>query len=268
MLLEFLEYATTDCPAYARKLGYLREAIAIKARYRRHCEIWGPHLARSRAVVNESVAACSSHRTAVVLGSGLLLDIPLGALSEAFERVLLVDVVHLRSARRIAARYPNVALVADDMTGLAADLPRRIREGWTGNPVPAPSLLHDDDAIDLVISANVAAQLPVIPAAALRRAGVEDAAVRIFCRDVVLAHLGYLAGFGATVCLITERGREICDRDGEVLRIEDALFGVSLPDEGLTWPWDLAPMGEVSRRYAIRNQVWGYAAFPGRQADP
>lgn len=267
MLLESLEYLMTDCLPYARRLGYLREAIAIKARYRRHCEVWGPHLARSRAVVNEAVSACSRRRTVVVLGSGLLLDIPLGALSEAFERVLLVDVVHLRWARRIAARYPNVVLIADDMTGLAADLSRRIAEGWTGDLVPAPSLLQDDDTVDLVISANVAAQLPVIPAAALRRAGVEDAAVRVFCRDVVLAHLRYLAGFGAAVCLITERGRETCDRDGGVLRIEDALFGVSLPDEGRTWPWDLAPIGEVSNRYAIRNQVWGYAVFRGRPAD-
>lgn len=267
MLLESLEYLTTACLPYARRLGYLREAIAIKARYRRHCEAWGPHLARSRAVVNEAAAACSRRRTVVVLGSGLLLDVPIGALSEAFERVLLVDVVHLRWARRIASRYPNVVLVSGDMTGLAADLPHRIAEGWTGDPVPIPSLLQDDDTVDLVISANVAAQLPVIPAAALRRAGVEDTALRAFCRDVVQAHLGYLAGFGTAVCLITERGREICDRDGGVLRIEDALFGVSLPDDGVTWPWDLAPVGEVSSRYAIRNQVWGYAVFPGRPAD-
>lgn len=66
MLLEFLEYLTTDCPPYARRLGYLKEAIAIKARYRRHCEAWGPHLARSRAVVNRAVGACDGRQTAIV----------------------------------------------------------------------------------------------------------------------------------------------------------------------------------------------------------
>lgn len=261
MLLELLEYLTTDCPPYARRLGYLTEAIAIKARYQRHCEAWGPHLARSRAVVNRAVEACAGRRTAIVLGSGLLLDIPIGALAAAFERVLCVDVVHLRAARRVAARYPSVSLVTGDVTGLADDLERRIADGWTGAPVPAPTLLHDEAAVDLVISANIAAQLPVIPAAALRRAGVDDAAVGSFCRDIVRAHLAYLAGFGAPVCLITERGRETCDRDGAILRIEDALFGVSLPDDGENWLWEMAPVGEVDRRHAIRNQVWGYPAF-------
>lgn len=261
MLLEYLEYLTTDCPAYARRLGYLKEAIAIKARYRRHCEAWGPHLVRSRAVVNRAVEACNGRRTAIVLGSGLLLDIPIGALAAAFERVLCVDVVHLRSARRIAARYPTVSLVTGDVTGLADGLDRRIAEGWKGAPLPAPALLQDTPGVDLVVSANLAAQIPAIPAAALRRAGVAEGAIRSFCRHVVRAHLAYLAGFGAPVCLITERGREICDRDGGVLCIEDALFGVALPDDGETWLWELAPIGEVSRRYAIRNQVWGYPAF-------
>jgi hypothetical protein len=263
VLLETLEYLTTDCPGYARRLGYLKEAIAIKARYRRHCEAWGPHLARSRAVVSQAVDACDGRRTAIVLGSGLLLDIPIGALAAKFQRVLCVDVVHLRAARRVAARYPNVSLVTGDMTGLAECMDRRIADGWTGTPVPAPALLHDESAVDLVISANVAAQLPVIPAAALRRAGAGDGEIRAFCGDVVRSHLAYLSGFGAPVCLITERGRETCDRDGGVLRIEDALFGVSLPNDGQSWVWDLAPVGEVSRRYALRNQVWGYPAFRG-----
>jgi hypothetical protein len=263
VILELIEYLTTDCPAYARRLGYLREAIAIKARHRRHCEAWGPHLARSRALVTAAIETCARRRTALVLGSGLLLDIPLGALSAAFERVLLVDVVHLRAARRIAARDPKTELVTEDVTGLAADLEERLRGGWRGTQIPAPVLFRDDDGIDLVISANVAAQLPVIPAAALRRAGLDDAAVLAFCGAVVRAHLDYLAAFRAPVCLITERTREVCNRDGEILRIEDALFGVTLPDNGINWLWDLAPLGEAGRDIAIRNQVWGYGAFGG-----
>ena len=139
----------------------------------------------------------------------------------------------------------------------------RLRDGWRGTPVPVPALFRDDDGIDLVVSANVAAQLPVMPAAALRRAGVDDAAVLAFCRTVVRAHLDYLAGFAAPACLITERSREIRDRNGEILRIEDALFGVALPDDGVRWFWEMAPLGEAGRDIAIRNQVWGYGAFGG-----
>jgi hypothetical protein len=264
VILELLEYLTTDCPPYARRLGYLKEAIAIKARYRRHCEAWGPHLARSRAVVNAAMQACPRRRTVLVIGSGLLLDIPLGALAAGFERVLLVDVVHLRAARRIAARHANVSLATADVTGLADGLAARLRDGWRGAPVPAPTLFHDDGGIDLVVSANVLAQLPVMPAAALRRAGADDIAVGAFCAAVVRAHLAYLAGFAGRVCLISETERETYTPDGDTWRTDDALYGLSLPEGGARWSWELAPVGEVSRRYGIRNHVAGFDVFPGK----
>lgn len=263
MILELLEYLTTDCPRYARRLGYLTEAIAIKARYRRHCEAWEPHLARSRAVVDAATGGCAQRRTALVLGSGLMLDIPLDTLAAAFERVLLVDVVHLRGARRLAARYPNVSLVTGDMTGLAVDFDARLREGWRGAPVPVPALYQEDPRVDLVISANVAAQLPVLLAAALRRAGADDDTIDAFCTALVRAHLDYLAGFAGRVCLITETARELYDVSGEIWRLDDALFGALLPDGGARWTWDMAPLGEVSSDYGIRNHVAGFDDFTG-----
>jgi hypothetical protein len=266
VILELLEYLTTDCPAEVRRLGYLKEAIAIKGRYRRHCETWAPHLARSRALVGEAAGTLARRRTALVLGSGLLLDIPLGALSAAFERVLLVDLVHLRQSRRTAARYPNVSLVTADVAGLTAGFRDRVRAGWRGEPLPQPRVFQDDDTVDLVVSANLLAQLPVIAAASLRRAGLDDATVRGFCRAVVEAHLGYLAGFKARACLVTEVSREAIGRDGGILRIEDALFGLRLPAEGADWSWDLAPVGEVSAAYGIRNRVVGFTDFFGQKA--
>lgn len=263
MILELFEYLTTDCGAEARRLGYLEEAIAIKARYGRHCEAWAPHLARSRALVGEAGGGCSRRRTALVLGSGMLLDFPLGALSAAFERVLLADIVHLRRARRVAARYPNVSLVAADLTGLAAGFSDTSGGDGRHARIAPTTLFQDDTTIDLVISTNLLAQLPVLPAAAMRRDGMDEDDIRAFCRRVVDAHLAYLKGFRARVCLITEVAREAVGRDGGVLRIEDALYGVSLPQEDASWYWDLAPLGEVDRYYGIRNRVVGFADFRG-----
>jgi hypothetical protein len=266
VILELLEYLTTACPADIRRLGYLKEAIAIKARYRRCCEAWAPHLARSRALVGDAAARCARRRTALVLGSGLLLDIPLGALSAGFERVLLVDVVHLRQARRTAARYPNATLVAADVTGLAAGLHDRICGGWRGTPVPQPSLFHDDPTVDLVVSANLLAQLPIMPAEALRRAGADESAIREFRRATAEAHLAYLAGFAATVCLITEVTRETVARDDGILRIDDALPGIRLPAEDASWSWDVAPTGEAGRGFGFRNRIVGFTDFRAAQA--
>ena len=114
MLAELFAWMTTPCPAAARPLGYLREAIAIEARYRRHAERWRPHLEKSKAVSNSS-----RRRRAVVLGSGPLFDIPVEALADAFDVVELVDIVHPKRARQIAAGFANVELKTSDVSGAA-----------------------------------------------------------------------------------------------------------------------------------------------------
>ena len=114
MLAELFAWMTTPCPAAARPLGYLREAIAIEARYRRHAERWRPHLEKSKAVSNSS-----RRRRAVVLGSGPLFDIPVEALADAFDVVELVDIVHPKRARQIAAGFANVELKTSDVSSAA-----------------------------------------------------------------------------------------------------------------------------------------------------
>ena len=263
MILELLEYFTTDCPRTARRHGYLKEAVAIHARRRRLGPAWDDHLERSRAVITESIDRCPRRRTALVIGSGLLLDIPLAELAESFERVLLADLVHLRAARRAAAGYGNVTLVTADVTGFVDDFEQRVAAGWRGDPVPVSDAFLDVADLDLVVSANVMAQLAIFPAAAMqRRAGLDGDALDAFCRNVVQRHLDYLGRFDAAVCLITERRREAFDKKGGQLTDQDALFGVALPDGGAEWNWTLAPLGELNRDYGIRNRVVGYSEFP------
>ncbi|MDH3699825.1 MAG: hypothetical protein OEU46_00810 [Alphaproteobacteria bacterium] len=263
MILELIEYLTTDCPRPARRLGYLKEAVAIHARRRRLGPVWDDHLERSRAVITDAIARCPRRRTALVIGSGLLLDIPLAELAAGFDRVLLADLVHLRAARRTAAHYGNVELVTADVTGFVGDLEHRVAAGWRGDPVPVSDAFLDVADLDLVVSANVMAQLAIFPAAAMqRRAGLDGDALDTFCRTVVQRHLDYLGRFDAMVCLITERRREAFDRNGGRLTDQDALFGVSLPEGGAEWSWTLAPLGEVNKDYGIRNRVVGYCEFP------
>ena len=267
MIFEFLEYLTTDCPRYARRLGYLKEAIAIRARQGRLGAAWEPHLENSKEVIREAMERCDRRRTALVLGSGLLLDIPLDSLAGTFETVRLVDVVHLRPARRQASAYPNVVLETQDVSGMAADFQQRYREGWRGHPVPAPTAFLDDSQIDLLVSANLMAQLPIFPAAMLVRRGALDGdAFDRFCRAVMQAHLDYLRSFDAPACLITETRREALDRAGNSVQAHDALYGIRLPKGGREWDWDLAPLGEVSRDHALRNRVAGFCDISA-QAD-
>ena len=119
MLAELFAWMTTPCPAAARRLGYLREPIAIEARYRRHAERWRPHLEKSKAVIEEAVSNSSRRRRAVGLGSGPLFDIPVEALANAFDVVELVDIVHPKRARQIAAGFADVELKTSDVSSAA-----------------------------------------------------------------------------------------------------------------------------------------------------
>ena len=85
MFAELIEWLTTPCPSTARRLGYLREAIAIRARHRRHRENWRPHLDATRAFVERAAAIPPRKRTAVLLGSGALIDVPIDALAAVYE---------------------------------------------------------------------------------------------------------------------------------------------------------------------------------------
>jgi hypothetical protein len=263
MLIELYQYLTTKCPPVAKRMGYLREAIAIHRRYARHRKTWEPHLEATKKVIREAIEASSGGTgTAVVLGSGLLVDIPLDELSDAFDRVELVDLIHMKPVRWIVEHYPNVGLVEADVTDVAGALVR-FAAGEGALPVPqAPDLPGVDlDDVRLVVSANLVSQLPLVPGGWLkRRTKLDDDAVYAFGGRLVRAHLDWLLGLaerGITVCLIADVEREFIDRDENPVQTYDGLYGERLPGRGHTWRWTVGPAGEVRSGITLRNKVVG-----------
>jgi hypothetical protein len=49
--------------------------------------------------------------------------------------------------------------------------------------------------------------------------------------------------------------RRFFDRGGAEIDRQDAWFGVVPPPADAAWDWDLAPLGEISRDYSVRNRV-------------
>ena len=263
MIHEALTWLTTPAPDWARKLGYLRELIAIDARYRRCRAAWEPHLKASHDTIRKAIARCERRRQAVVYGSGLLLDIPIDDLSNAFRNVTLVDAAHLRKTRRTLRRFDNVGCVEADVSGVALGLLLGAGKGADRLPQPAAPPMDASSSIDLVVSANLLAQLPIIPLRFLdRRLGLPGDAQHDYARAIMRAHLDHLAGFGAVRCLITETRSERVSDDGTVLESSDVLRGLELPMAERSWDWTVAPVGEVSRGFAIRNHVAAAIILP------
>lgn len=190
-------------PAHWR---YLSEAVGLWARGKRQeARAWAPHVARTRAAILDAMPKARGR--VVVLGSGPLFDVPLGELAAAFDEIVLVDRVHLLSARR--QRRPNVQLLWRDLSdGLEAVPPA----DWT-------------------ISLNLLSQM------ALGAADGDEP-------RVIETHLRDLAARAGRTTLITDTGYRVLDRSGIVVETFDLMFGVALPPPVSSWDWEVAPFGE------------------------
>lgn len=256
MILEAFTWLTTPAPRWARKAGYLQELIAIRARHRRRRADWAPHLDASQTVIRDAIAMCSKRRQVLVYGSGLLLDIPLADLADAFETVTLIDAAHLRETKQIAQRFGNVLCVEADISGVTTSLLTETVTDEGSFPRPAPLKAFGEKPVDLVISANLLTQLTETPLQFLRQRGnfTEDT-LNIFAQTIMMGHLDYLASFDAVCCLIVETENQFLSADGTVERTESPLRGIPLPPADQSWFWEIAPRGEVSPSHAIRNRV-------------
>ncbi|OLN26923.1 hypothetical protein DVDV_2382 [Desulfovibrio sp. DV] len=243
----------------ARWLGQDREAVSIDARHRRCAAAWEPHLAATRALILDAARTAAGRGTAVVLGSGACLDVPVADLAGQFRQVVLLDAHHPRAARALASRFSNVRLVTADATGMvqAARAAAKSRAPLPC-PVPHPDLLGGLRP-DLTASVNLASQLS-IPFYKLLGRRAAGAAAEAFYQGLVTAHFDWLASLPGRVCLCCDTAWE--RTDGECLiESRDALEGVALPAPDRTWLWSIAPRPEESLAYDRQNRVAGFLDF-------
>jgi hypothetical protein len=157
MIGEFLRYLTTYAPERIRKFGYLKRLIALEFRAQRCAKAWASHQQSTRNFIIKAADLCEQQNTAVIIGSGLLLEVPLKALAERFERVYLVDIFHMPQVRREARRHFNVKLLTGDVTGVFQAM-KDNRPPGSHTPAPPARIPHLKDA-DLIVSCNCLTQL-------------------------------------------------------------------------------------------------------------
>lgn len=244
MIRETIEWLATPCPRRWRELGYLGETIAIAARHRRCRAAWAEHLRRSRQAILDAAQSAPGKRTAVILGSGPLLDVPLAELAAMFQSVILVDALHPLIARWRAKRFANVEIVTADLTGTLETLHR-----WrVSDPLPEPRslpLLQRQD-VDFVVSLNLLSQLGVIPVEWIeKRAGLPGPAIaEAYAATLTRAHLDDLARCRARVCLIADIEWSRQKPDGTVVDRASSIYEVPPPPATDEWVWAIAPAPE------------------------
>jgi len=257
MLREALEWLLTPASPAARRLGYLQEAIALEARFRRNKAAWAPHLEASRRAVVDASDAAEGGRLALVLGSGPLLDVPLGHLLRRFEQVVLVDILHPWRARGVARRMRSLFLLEADLSGIA----NAIAAAPTTIPPVSPSDALDGLEPDFTVSLNLLSQLPQIPWTILGRGGHPEEALAQLHADLARAHLDMLARLPGRCCLIADEAQETVFPDRtEIWR---PLDGLALPAPDRRWDWTIAPQGERADAALQTNRVAAWLNLRG-----
>jgi hypothetical protein len=261
VLAELITYLMTPCPRHVRGMGYLYEAIAMRGRFRRCATSWKHHLVQSKAAVLAAAQACLERETAVILGSGLLLDVPLADLAAAFKQVILVDIIHLPQVRRLARRHANVRLENQDISTIAFRLFECLETGQTTLPEPVAMDFSFVPAPSLVVSLNLLSQLPVIPGRCVRQRmpAVGEEALRQWSQRIVETHIATLKDLTCDACLITDHAYVQQGPHG-AREAGSTLYGMVLPDPQSSWAWQIAPRGELSRDDAkeLKVGMWAF----------
>lgn len=260
MLHEFFTSLTTPCPAHLRALGYLYEAIALRSRYQRNRAAWQPHLEKSRGFVLTAAERCSNKSKIVILGSGLLLDVPLKELSALFREVVLMDVICLPEVRGQIKKYGNVRFVEHDVTNVAERLYQHGQERISELPEPAPGASEINENTGLVVSLNILSQLWVIPRAyaANHIPGLAEDQIEEWCSRLVASHYEYLRSLPCGVCLVADHAFVKRDPAGQVISRDSTVYGLELPAPEDSWTWNIMPIGKDSRfvAKALSVGVW------------
>ena len=261
MIGEFIRYATTYAPERTRKFGYLKRLIALEFRARRLTTAWQSHQRSTRNLIVKASDLCEQQRIAVVLGSGLLLEVPLKALTEKFERVYLVDIFHMPQVRREAKKYFNVKLLTGDITGVFA----AIKEGSPPGghtPPPPPRIPHLKEA-DLIVSCNCLMQLadPFNDYFEKTR-GFSDLDSDKLAYQIMDQHAKAIATEATGVGVIVTDTERFAMQDDKIVSRTDLLKALKLPPTPTVmhneeWDWLFAPHPEDHPSHDYIHKVQG-----------
>ncbi|WCJ62971.1 hypothetical protein [Agrobacterium tumefaciens] len=248
MILEALQYAATRAVTPKEFRPHVRYSVNLWARANRCAKAWAEHENNSRQFVLQSTKKLKQRRTAVVLGSGVLRDVPHNALVAMFDTVVMVDLVHLASVQaklRVNAKK-NVRIANRDLSGFDDLL--------AGRPAEPLDFLRRVPYLDLVVSANLLSQIGTGAQHRLEREKIANVPDDLLPK-LIQTHLDALAGLPCKVCLVTDTAFDVISKDGSVQQHEDLLHGIEIAAPAAAWDWPLAPFGEESRDYRIVHHV-------------
>ncbi len=251
MIIEAVQHFLFKAPKHIKALGYVRENIAIDARYKRCKQSWESHLDNCKSQIMTVVHALPPGSDVLILGSGALYDVPVNDILELGHNLTCLDIVQ---NPMLTKKYPAVTFIEKDITGIAEDFCCQISRkkpysgkfafNWSFQKTPA-----------LVVSLNLLSQLPLA-----MKQFAENQNVLLserFSDNIMSAHLSWLLSLKTKMLLVTDMERNYYFK-GKIARSEPALpnldfMNKQVPDTN--WIWNIAPEGEADKDIRIEHKV-------------
>ncbi|MGB0911874.1 MAG: hypothetical protein ACPGYT_16055, partial [Nitrospirales bacterium] len=124
--------------------------------------------------------------------------------------------------------------------------------------VEVPDTYHHVPNIDLVLSVNLASQLPISPLKYLKHTMSHDEyALEQFAKNLMVAHFTWLSNFTCATALICDKAWETLDVNGKLIEKHDPLHGLISQAATKEWDWEVEPRHETGSERSRRNRV-GY----------
>ncbi len=241
MIVEAIQHFLTPSPREVKALGYVREAIAIEARFARCHDAWTDHLDKCKYHILAAANLLAPKSTIMIIGSGALHDVPMADLIDLEHALILVDIVHLP---KIQKKYKKqIQLIEQDVTGW-------VRPLYHNNPYPETACRLPK--ADLVISLNILSQLPLN---LLNYAEKNHIPLpNDFMKNITDSHLKLLKSVAPQSLIISDIER-CYNRGGELLERESVFAEIDLPTPKDSWDWLIAPKGELDRDAYLIHHV-------------
>ncbi len=265
MLYQLLIFLLTPASSMAKKYGFLYQSISLEGRYKRCRSAWLPHLKKCQDIFLQVAQKVPNKKRVVILGSAHLHEIPFHLLSQNFEEIILVDIIHPLKHRWLKKRCSKVDLIEMDLSGALASLDR----------VESLEELHrlikdlQKQSIflfeaDLIVSANVLSQLALLPIDAIekkieRKLSVEEKDT--ICTAFAESHLQNLRRCRGHKLIYCDR--QVLYKDPQGQLIYEGSYPVSFKDWTPldSWIWNIAPLKEASKEYSIEMKIESYQGF-------
>jgi hypothetical protein len=245
-----------------KKMHYIADQQVVIKRFLQESENWSIHLEHCKESIEKDLSGRGKGKCAV-LGSGWLLDIPIDALLEHFEKVYLFDIIHPTQIKHKYAHNPKVVFVELDITGsLINQLFEAVQYYKSTKQVKNIDTYQFEgfqypEEFDLVISANIISQLATLLVEYITSYNLySQEELAILSRKVEESHFQSLP-VGKTF-LITDYEELVYSEDNK-LQKQRPLLQISFKQDDIveSWQWQF----DRDDYYKDKNVVYNVIAI-------